>query len=515
VPKFELPAGGFRRFIVFVHRLVVRLSRPEPDQRLLLGILIAYWAAWALYGIIAKSSQGIHADMGEVAAWSWDLQWGTPKHPPFLPALVRVWFSIFPYADWAYYLLAIGLVVVAIYFSWLMSGYWLSGIKRAAVPFLLMLVPFYNFFALRLDHNVVLIPLWAVTTYTFARAFRTHSRVWSVATGVAAGAAVLAKYWSFFLLLGLIAAVLCDRRRWQFLKSPAPWIMTAVSFGLVVPHLIWLDANQYPTFAYARHRFAETWPDLADALINYTFGAVAYVAGPLAVLAVVARPTRQALYDTLFPADDDRRFAAVMFWVPLLAAIPFALATSTGVNALWTMSELSLLGVVLLSSPLIQLKRSAVTIIAMVAIAVIVLALLASPVVAYWKNRYGVENHAAYTRQLAVEVDKDWRQATAQPLRFVAANGVIAYAAIFYLDSHPLPISLSTRVKLEWNTPDALKKFGVAVICTVPDSDCAAARDRLEAGLTVARRFDVVIEPHWLWFHGAPRAYAIDVVLPQ
>ena len=132
MPKFELPAGWFRHLIVFVHRIVIRLSRPEPDQRLLLGILIAYWAAWSLYGVIAKSSQGIHSDMGEVAAWSSDLQWGTPKHPPFLPALVRVWFSIFPYADWAYYLLAIGLVVVAIYFSWLMSGYWLSGTKRAA-----------------------------------------------------------------------------------------------------------------------------------------------------------------------------------------------------------------------------------------------------------------------------------------------------------------------------------------------------------------------------------------------
>jgi Dolichyl-phosphate-mannose-protein mannosyltransferase len=515
VPTFELPGDWFRRFIIFVHRLVIGLSRPEPNRRFLFGILAAYWAAWTLYGVIAKSSQGIHTDMGEVVAWSWDLQWGTPKHPPFLPALVRVWFTVFPYADWAYYLLAIGLVVVAIYFSWLMSGYWLTGTKRAAVPFLLMLVPFYNFLALRLDHNVVLIPLWAITTYAFARAFRSHGVVWSVTTGVAAGAAVLAKYWSFFLLVGLIAAALCDRRRWKFLKSPAPWIMTAVSFGLVVPHLIWLNANEYPTFAYAKHRFAESWPDLGDALINYTCGAVAYVAGPLIVLALLVRPTPRAVYDTLFPADDDRRFAAVMFWVPLLAAIPFALATSTGVNALWTMSELSLLGVVLLSSPLIQLKRSAVTIIAVVAIAVTVLALLASPVVAYWKNRHGVENHAAYTRQLAAEVAKDWREVTTQPLRYVAGTGVIVYAAIFYLDSHPLPISVYTRVKLDWNTPDALKRFGVAVICPASSSSCAERRDRLEAGLSFARRIDVVLTSHWLWFDGAPRAYVIDIVPPQ
>jgi hypothetical protein len=204
-----------------------------------------------------------------------------------------------------------------------------------------------------------------------------------------------------------------------------------------------------------------------------------------------------------------------MFWVLLLAAIPFALATSTGIDALWTMSEPSLLGVVLLSSPLIEVKRSAATIVATVAIAVTVLALLASPVVAYWKKRYGVENHAAYTRQLAAEVGKDWHEATARPLRFVAGNGVIAYAAIFYLDSHPLPVSLSTRVKLEWNTPEQLKKSGLAAICPAQDSGCASARARLETGLTVACRIDVVIEPHWLWFEGAPRAYAIDIVLPQ
>ena len=175
-----------------------------------------------------------------------------------------------------------------------------------------MLIPFYNFLALRLDHNVVLIPLWAIATYAFARAFLTRSVTWSVATGIAAGAAVLAKYWSFFLLFGLIVAALADRRRLQFLKSPAPWIMTAVSFGIFLPHLIWLDANGYPTLVYAKHRLAETWPDLEDALTNYTFGTIAYVAAPLVLLAILVKPTRQALRDTLFPSDDDRRFAAMI-----------------------------------------------------------------------------------------------------------------------------------------------------------------------------------------------------------
>jgi hypothetical protein len=142
-------------------------------------------------------------------------------------------------------------------------------------------------------------------------------------------------------------------------------------------------------------------------------------------------------------------------------------------------------------------------------------ALLAAPFVAYWKNRVGIENHAAYTRQLAADIDKAWRETTAQPLRYVASNGVISYSATFYIGSHPLPISLSTRTKLWWNAPEKVERFGVAIVCPVLDPVCPAARERMESGLAVARRVDVVIVPHWLGFAGASRSYTIDIVPPH
>jgi hypothetical protein len=179
------------------------------------------------------------------------------------------------------------------------------------------------------------------------------------------------------------------------------------------------------------------------------------------------------------------------------------------------MSELSLFGVVLLSSPLVQFPRSAAAIVAMVAMLTSSGALLAAPFVAYWKNRVGIENHAAYTPQLAIDIVKTWRETTAQPLRYVASSGVITYSATLYIGSHPLPISLSARTKLWWNTPEEVERFGVAIVCPVLDPVCLAARDRMESGLAVARRVDVVIVPHWLGFAGAPRSFTIDVVLPH
>jgi hypothetical protein len=513
-----MPFGALRPAECFnglARWLIAGLARAEPSNRILAGILIVYWAVWTAYAVIAKSSQGLHADTSEVALWAIDLQWGTIKHPPFLPALVRMWLSVFSMSDWPFYLLAVGLSTVGIYFSWLASGFLLRGPKRAAVPFLLMLIPFYNFHTLWLNHNVVLIPLWAITTYTFFRAYKSNNIWWSILTGVAAGVCVLAKYWSFFLLLGLVVAALSDKRRFKFLKSPAPWIMTAVSFGVALPHLLWLEANDFVTFTYARHRLVETWPELISALGNYTLGAIAYVAVPLILLAVLVRPTKAALWDTLFPPEGDRRFAAVIFWVPLLAAIPFALATSTGINGLWTMSGLSLFGVVLLSSPLVRLCGSSTAFIAMAAMVTGACALLASPVVAAWEHFYGVENHAAYTRQLAVEVSRIWRETTPRPMPYVSGDAMIANSVAFYMDGHPKPLALFPRTSPWTNTTDQMRKSGIAFICPVDDKGCILMRDGTEINLTIDKRVEVTIVPHWLGFAGQPESFAIDILVPH
>jgi hypothetical protein len=504
-----------RRWKALMERLVDATASPVHGWRALIFILIAYSAVWTAYAIIAKSTQGVHADVAEVFSWSWDLEWGTHKHPPLLPALVSLWFSIFPVSDWAFYLLAVASTAVAVYFTWLLSGFWLQGAKRAAVPFLLMLIPFYNFLALKFDHNAILVPLWAITTYAFVRSFQTRSILWSVVAGVFAGLAVLAKYWSFFLLLGLASAVLADSQRLRFLKSSAPWIITVISFGLFLPHIIWLQANHYPTFIAAEHRLADSMADMAWYLWGYVYSSLAYVAGPLLAVALLATPSRSALFDMLFPRDRERRFAAVMFWVPLLAAIPFAIFTQVRMTSLWTMSALSLFGVVLLSSPLVHFTRKSAAVVASIAIVVSIAALLASPLIAIEKLHGGIENHAAYTRAVAKEVQKQWEQTTTQPLHIVESVFSLANSVAFYLEKKALPVSFDARTRPPWDTPETIDQFGAALICPAASAACRSTMTGIVAGRPVARHAEVTVQPHWLGFSGDPRGFVIDIVLPQ
>src|SRR5260370_10505873 len=161
--------------------------------------------------------------MGEAVAWSREPAFGYSKHPPLSAWVVRAWFTIFPLADWAYYLLAMMLAGLAWWIAWILSARLLEGEKRAAGLALLTLVPFFNFHALKFNANTALIPLWAATTLWFLRSFETRDLLSAALAGVAAATAMLGKYWSIVLLGGLAIAALGDARPRGYFRSPAPW----------------------------------------------------------------------------------------------------------------------------------------------------------------------------------------------------------------------------------------------------------------------------------------------------
>src|ERR1700676_1130655 len=246
----DLSAVGGLRKPQPLERLLDALFDPGRRERAVLGLLAGYAAIWSLYGAIAKSSQDIHFDMGEMVAWSREVTLGTPKHPPLPAWLVRAWFSVFPLEDWAYYLFAMLLATAALWIAWRASAPYLTGEKRVVGLALLTLVPFYNFHALKFNANTVMTPLWALTTWWFLRSFETRSPTYAVLAGLAAAAAMLGKYWSIILLLGLGIAALADRRRGVYLRSPAPWLTIAAGVAGLAPHLAWLYAPDFKPFHY-------------------------------------------------------------------------------------------------------------------------------------------------------------------------------------------------------------------------------------------------------------------------
>lgn len=496
--------------------IVDALRDPVRRNRAALVAALCYALAWALYATIAKSTQGINADLGEMVVWARNLDWGYPKHPPLTGWILAGWFSIFPHTDWAYYLLAGANLGLGLYFSYLLAGLWLEGVKQAAAPFLLALIPFYNLLGLKWDQNSVLIPFWALTTWTFVKSYRERHAGYAVLAGCAAAAAFMTKYWSIFLLFAIVVAALSDRRRGAYFRSAAPWLTVLTGAVLVAPHIIWLVRNNFPPLHWVENRrSAASLMDWFGSLSEYSLGTLGYAAVALITFAVLVRPSLPALRDALTPRDPDRRMALVIFWLPMLVPIVVAAFAKTNLLSLWNTGSLALLPVVLLGSPLIAVSQTAASRIVGTAILLLMFALISSPITAVAKLNSGVENDALYVPAATEAVEREWKATTDRRLEILAGPFALASSMAFKLSDRPSTYADFSPYLSPWADDQTLSRRGMAVICPVRDGGCVDKMDEIAKTRPPAKRATVALTPRLLGFAGNPGSFVIAILPPR
>jgi len=507
-----------RRRLAVIERLLDALADPARRERTVVAVLLSYVALWTLYGAIAKSSQDIHADMSEQFALSRELSFGYPKHPPLAMVVVRAWFSVFPTADWAYYLLAMANVGLALWIAWRVSARFLDGEKRVVGLALLTLVPFFNFHGLKFNVNTILLPLWAATTLWFLRSFETRRVFDAALAGLFAAAAMYGKYWSIVLLIGLGIAALIDRRRATYFSSPVPWVTIAVGALALAPHLAWLIGSGFAPFSYAVTLHGEgSFESTLAASLGYLAGSIAYVALPLLLVLLMARPSGAAVKDMAWPPAPQRRLAAAAFWAVLLT--PAAIAPLAGVRlvSLWSMSAFTLLPVMLLSSPLVALARRDAVRVLTVAVALPVVMVAAAPAVAFVIHRAGPPPGSVHASVLAEPIERLWRETTDAPLRFFGGFDEFTDGVTFYMRSHPLAVHVLDST-VSPAVEERIARDGIALLCPARGSGadwCANAAMRRARCSPPGKQTEIEVSRNYLGVDGKPARYLLVTIPPR
>ena len=349
---------------------------------LLLWFVILYTA----FQVISFASVGLHPDLLETYARGLHPSAGYGQHPPLSGLMSAAWFALFPPTDWAFHLLAMTNAAVGLFATDLIARRHLDGDKRIAALLLLLLTPFYQFLGQHFGDGQTLLSTWPIATCCFLRAFETRGLAWSAGAGAAAAVAMLGEYYSLFLIAGFVAAALAHPGHRAYLRSWSPWVSAVAGGAVLAPHIQWLFANGFATFASAAAEHAGA--PLAEMLWTdalYVVGAAASVGLPVAIYGLAVRPGRMTLRETLWPPDPDGRMLVVLLAAPLLLpamAAPFIGAVLT---PLWTMSAWFLLPIVLPRPKAADLTRVATIRITALVATITICSVAAAPWLAWRK----------------------------------------------------------------------------------------------------------------------------------
>jgi 4-amino-4-deoxy-L-arabinose transferase-like glycosyltransferase len=482
----------------------VRLLTDRSEAAIVASVLAFFVAAWMLFWAVSTASVDVHYDASEATVWAQHFAFGY-KHPPLTGWLFALWFSVFPRQQWAMNLLTVATSAVALAVSWRLLRDHLDKNRALVGLFALMLIPLYDVKAEVLNANTVMIPVWATAPLFYLRARRGLGPIDAFLAGAFASLAMLGKYWAVFLFAGMAVASVTGPGARRFWRSPAPYLMAAGAAIVLAPHVWWMLTQSGASVEFAES-VVNRMP-FGAALVrsaNYFLGSVAYIIGPLIFFAAL-RPTRAALADTAWPAEELRRQAWILLLVPLVLPALVNLVVPYRLTAAWTSPNWALLPIILYGSSALLIDERAAARAGLATLAVTLAILIASPVVAIVRLTHGPDPYRPHFRQVAAIGES----LAGRPVALIWGSQGIVSGLPFYLpQAKPLlvgPLSAEGRA--------AVSAKGLLIVCIDGDEGC---RQNAEGFARIgAASKDVTLTRSFLGFSSPPVSFQITAVPPE
>ena len=218
--------------------------------------VIAHLIFWTL--IPSTTNHNLPLDTIEALAWGSNLDWGFNKHPPMSAFFPEVFYQIFGSQDWVYYLLSQIFVIISFYFVFKFSKEILNNNLLGLISLLLIeTIYFYNFTTPEFNVNVCQLPFWSITVYYSWKIYSSKEIKFldCFLVGLFGAFGFLSKYLFIYLLVSIdllfIYLIFFKKEK----KFDFKYLITAEVFLVVlIPHLIWLNNNEFITISYGLAR---------------------------------------------------------------------------------------------------------------------------------------------------------------------------------------------------------------------------------------------------------------------
>jgi 4-amino-4-deoxy-L-arabinose transferase-like glycosyltransferase len=395
-------------------------------------------------------------DTVEIVAWGHEWQLGYAKHPPLVAWMAEAARLVGgSNGVWPIYLLG-QLCVVTAFWAVFKLGCEIAAAPWVGLAAVLVLETTgrYTWMTLEFNHSLVVLPFFALTALFLYRALTNGRLRWWIATGIALGVGLNAKYTILLQGVAIATFLLLHREARRRAAGAGPYLALGVALLLVLPHGLWVIARGFPTISYVAERARS-----GDGTLGHVLHPLAFLGSQLLALeflfvtlvVLLAWPLRLRALEANHRFT--RQYLLAIALGPGLALVLVSAITGLQLRAAWGMPLWSALGVLLLvccetrpRGPMLKRAALAAALFGLINIAFALVEGIWGP---YLTSR-GFRTHFP-GQSLAAQVVEIWEKRFNVPLRLVAGERWLAGNVAFYAPSRP---SVLTNGGLGGSAPD-------------------------------------------------------------
>ena len=336
--------------------LALRQSLARTEVWWIVAFFLCYLLMWTLLPLLAGSE--VPGDNVEQLRWATEPAWGYDKHPPWPTTVLWLLEHVLPTGvPLTYFLGAVQAALVALGAA-LVARETLPPTAKWLAPLLITCISYYTFRLHFYNHNTALMVAYAGSLYCCWRVRSTWQLRWWSALGICWGLGMLSKY-------QMAVPIACNLAffwtvRDGRLKTLVTGVFVAglVASVILIPHVVWLINNHFPSFEYAATRLAADLSMLGrlDDIFRFVTHQLLRLTPILLLLGLLkwgSRTDRPAGAEVNLPTVDPevRRFFAIHFWGPFIAMVMLCALLGIDLQSHWGTAFLWVFPLYLLATP--------------------------------------------------------------------------------------------------------------------------------------------------------------------
>jgi len=380
-------------------------------------------------------------DVAEAIAWGQQWQWGYDRDPYLVGWLAYSVSWLTGHSVWATYFLSQVCIVATFWAIWRLALNLKLSAPQALLSILLLEGVFYYHFATpEFNDNVLQLPTWALTLSFLYTAVTTQKvREW-LYTGLFAGLALMAKYFTVMLFVPILLLLVITESGRQSFKNRGLYFAIAIGLIIVGPNIYWQYQHgfQYVGYALSRAAVESSWYTHWYYPLLFLGTQCLALLPCLLLYGVSIRSFKAA---TAEKSDFDQLFLLLMTWGPLATTLAYSALTGTHMRSMWGMPLFSCVGLWLvytLGPALDEVRNRRLMYGAFLSFFTALIAYIGSVILPPY-----VDGHAKTVSypsvELAALVSSVWQQHYQTPLPFVAGTRQLAARVAVYAPAHPVP----------------------------------------------------------------------------